>query len=141
MNRRFKGLAIALVAGGLAAAILVTTGREEPMPPEMGSRANPVGLSDSVLAAAKGSYGKSCLPCHGESGSGDGPMAAMQSEPPPDLAHGNRLIRMSDGAIYWVISRGKKPSMPPFRSKLTEEEIWSLVHLMRRMSRTAPAQR
>ena len=107
------------------------------VPKEVATKKNPVASSDAVLAKAKNAYEENCLMCHGETGKGDGPMAGMLKEKPPDVSDAKIMSEMSDGEIFWIITKGVKP-MPPFESKLSEEDRWSLVHLMRSMSKTKP---
>jgi mono/diheme cytochrome c family protein len=107
------------------------------VPPDVAGKKNPVASADSVLTKAKSIYEENCLMCHGETGKGDGPMAGMLKEKPSDLTDTKRLGEMSDGEIFWVVTKGVKP-MPPFETKLSEEERWSLVHLTRSLSKTKP---
>lgn len=96
---------------------------------------NPVPASDSVLGTAAEVYEDSCRQCHGATGRGDGPMSGMLKETPADLTNPEKLAARTDGEIYWVLTKGSDP-MPPFNEKLTNEERWGLVHLMRKMSNT-----
>lgn len=137
-TRLLRGAAVVLTIGGIALAILMSTGGDEKAPRNVAERPNPVPLSDGVMAEAAAAYRANCLACHGETGKGDGPSAAMQSHPPRDLTQGILLEKMMDGEIYWVISKGKKPVMPAFESKLTDEARWGLVHLMRTFPRPEP---
>lgn len=113
-------------------------GGKEGVPKEIAVKKNPIALSEGVLVKARKSYQDNCAQCHGGSGKGDGPMAGMLTEPPADLSNGRIMGRMTDGEIFWNITKGKAPVMPAFESKLTEEERWSLVHVLRELSKTEP---
>ncbi len=129
----FVAAVLVLAAGGLRCS-----GPEEPPPEGLVGRANPVALTESVLAKARSTYDQSCSECHGRTGRGDGATAGMLRDRPADLSDPSVLSALTDGQIYWVVTRGDKPAMPPFEGKLTEEERWGLVHLLRKMSDTPP---
>ncbi len=105
-------------------------------PPEYQSKRNPVPGSASVLAAARSNFEDHCIPCHGNEGRGDGPLAADLKTRPKDLTSAKELSLLKDGEIFWIITTGKDP-MPSFGQKLTDEERWGLVRLLRQMSKTA----
>ena len=139
MTRFLKGVAL-----GMAAALFLlnpkTYSRDEKVPKDVATKKNPVASSDAVLAKAKTAYEENCLMCHGETGKGDGPMASMLKEKPPDISDPKTLGELSDGEIFWMITKGDKAAgMPPFETKFSEEERWGLVHLMRSMSNTKPS--
>jgi mono/diheme cytochrome c family protein len=125
---------------GLAAALValnIQVFSHGDVPAEIATKKNPVASSDSVLAKAKSNYEENCLMCHGESGKGDGPMASMLKSRPSDLTDTKKLGEMSDGEIFWIITKGEQP-MPSFENKLSEEDRWGLVHMMRSLSKTKP---
>ncbi len=106
-------------------------------PGEVTTRRNPVSRSDAVLAKAKAIYTDNCTQCHGSGGRGDGPMSAMLTPKPADLTNSRLLGRLTDGEIFWIVTQGQNP-MPAFDSKLTDEDRWGLVHLLRALSGTKP---
>ncbi len=105
-------------------------------PPEYHAMKNPVHSTASVLAAAKSNFEDHCIPCHGNDGRGDGPLAADLKTRPKDLTSSKELSTLTDGEIFWLITTGKDP-MPSFAQKLTDEERWGLVNLVRQISKTA----
>jgi mono/diheme cytochrome c family protein len=107
------------------------------IPKEILSKKNPVTPSEATLARAKQNYEVSCLKCHGARGLGDGPMAGMLKEKPANLTDADDIGEMTDGEIYWTITKGHDP-MPAFESKIPENERWGLVHLIRSLSNTKP---
>jgi len=96
-------------------------------------RKNPLAVTDGNYHAAKPLYSEFCANCHGESGKGDGSDAMMYDPAPSDLTDSKHMDKLTDGEIYYQITQGKKP-MPSFRNKLTEEQRWQLVILVRSLS-------
>jgi mono/diheme cytochrome c family protein len=126
---------------GLALFALPETGLqalfgEEGVPKEILTKKNPITPSDGVLASARKHYADNCAQCHGNGGKGDGPMAGMLKEPPADLSDSRTMAKLTDGEIFWNATKGRPPVMPAFESKLTDEERWGLVHVLRELSRT-----
>jgi mono/diheme cytochrome c family protein len=86
---------------------------------------------------AKQLYEKSCNNCHGPSGKGDGPASKMLKPPPADL--GTVLKGKADTDIAKIIKEGgkgvgKSPLMPAFGAKLSDDQINSLVQLVKGFS-------
>ena len=96
-------------------------------------RKNPLALSQANYNAAKPMFSEYCANCHGDSGKGDGSDAMMYDPAPSDLTDAAHMNKLSDGEIYYQITQGRKP-MPSFRNKLTEEQRWQLVILVRSFS-------
>ena len=136
MRKVAKGMILSL-AVGLAGLGVELFSHDESVPKDILTKKNPVASSDAVLTKAKSNYEENCLMCHGEAGKGDGPMAGMLKERPPDLTDTKMMAEMTDGQIFWQITKGVKP-MPSFENKISEEERWGLVHLMRSLSKTKP---
>jgi len=112
-------------------------GLEDKIPDNVLIRKNPVALSDSLLAKARDNFADNCLPCHGAEGKGDGPLATSLATRPKDLTNARELAEMTDGEIFWTITKGRRP-MPAFDQKLMDDERWGLVHLVRGISHTRP---
>jgi len=94
------------------------------------ARKNPLAFSEANLAAAKQVYSAKCANCHGDTGKGDGSDAMMYDPSPADLTDASKINKRTDGEIYYQITEGRKP-MPSFKTKLTEEQRWQLVLLVR----------
>jgi|RhiMetdeSRZDD1v2_1073273.scaffolds.fasta_scaffold1338345_2 mono/diheme cytochrome c family protein len=132
-----KRAALGFLLTTLALVNFQAFSQDDKAPKDIQTKKNPVASSDEVLAKAKAAYEENCLMCHGEAGKGDGPMAGMLKEKPADISDAKILSEITDGEIFWLITKGKKP-MPPFETKLSEEDRWGLVNLMRAMSKTKP---
>ena len=59
---------------------------------------------------------------------------------PSDLTDAARMNKVTDGEIFFQISEGRKP-MPSFKKKLTEEQRWQLVLLVRSFANAAASAR
>jgi cytochrome c oxidase cbb3-type subunit 3 len=86
---------------------------------------------------AKAMYEKSCNTCHGPGGKGDGPAGKMLKPPPADL--GTVLKGKADADVAKVIKEGgkavgKSALMPAFGTKLSDDQINSLVQLVKGFS-------
>ena len=137
MMRTARSMAVGFLLTALALVNFQAFSQDDKAPKDIQTKKNPVASSDAVLAKAKTVYEENCLMCHGEAGKGDGPMASMLKEKPTDVSDAKIIGEATDGEIFWFITKGRKP-MPPFETKLSEEERWSLVHLMRSLSKTKP---
>ena len=137
MRRFGRAITIVFAAAALLVFSLQLFSHDVNAPKDVVSKKNPVASSDAVTTKAKSNYEEQCLMCHGETGKGDGPMAAMLKEKPSDLTDTKKMGEMTDGEIFWILTKGVKP-MPPFEAKMSEEERWGMVHLMRSLSKTKP---
>ena len=93
-------------------------------------RTNPLSATDTNLNAAKPVYNEYCANCHGDTGKGDGSDAMMYDPAPSNLTERQHMNHLTDGEIFYQITQGRKP-MPSFRKKLTEDQRWQLVILVR----------
>ena len=94
-----------------------------------------------------------CVVCHGQAGTGDGPLrghleriAGAQALVPADLT-GAGTVAATDADLVTFIGGGGRignalrqagqvanaPTMPVFNKLLTEEELWSLVRYLREL--------
>jgi mono/diheme cytochrome c family protein len=100
--------------------------------PKAAAVKNPVKADATSIAAGQKVYAKSCAPCHGDTGKGDGKMAAELNPKPSDLTDAEWKHGSADGEIYLVIHDGaKNTGMKPFASKITEHQIWDVVNYLR----------
>ena len=106
------------------------------VPEEYKSLKNPLPASPSNLHAAREIYCDQCVQCHGERGQGDGPQAKSNYPLPADLTAPKLLRNVTDGEIFYQISQGRRP-MPAFKNRLTPDQRWQLVLLVRSFSQPA----
>jgi mono/diheme cytochrome c family protein len=104
-----------------------------PVPAEFKSKANPVKSSASAIADGKESYAAKCESCHGKKGLGDGPKAKTLDTPSGDFTTAS-FQAQSDGELFWKTKTGRE-DMPSYKSKLSDEEIWSTVYYIRTLKK------
>lgn len=97
---------------------------------EGGRLASPVKGTESELLRGKELYGIFCVPCHGESGAGDGLVGKKYVPAPANLRAGSRAARRTDGEIFVIVSDGLG-GMPAFRADLSPGDRWRTIAHMR----------
>lgn len=102
------------------------------VPPDANNLKNPVPMNSATIAAARELYVGNCQKCHGVNGDGKVPPGAtyFYSTKPTDFTNARRVDAMSDGEIFWKMTNGRKP-MPGFKNRLSDEQRWELVNLIR----------
>ena len=103
------------------------------VPEEARHRENPQQATEESLAAGRVLFEKQCQACHGPQGAGDGPIAGMLDKKPPAINDAQDMGQMTDGELYWKISKGNPP-MPGIEKKTSEEERWHVVNYVRSLS-------
>jgi copper resistance protein D len=79
-------------------------------------------------------YREHCATCHGEEGYGDGPAAAGLRPHPADLT-AQHTADHTAGDIFWWLTYGKPgTAMPGYHERLSEEERWDLINVVRMLS-------
>jgi mono/diheme cytochrome c family protein len=131
-GRRARLFLLVCVLGLIVLSIGLAAFHKTPwvVPPNEKARKNPLRPSEADLAKAREIYGNKCSDCHGDKGKGDGSEAMMYDPAPSDLTDAAKIDKLTDGEIYYQITEGRKP-MPSFRKKLTDEQRWQLVLLVR----------
>jgi mono/diheme cytochrome c family protein len=88
-------------------------------------------LANAADAAKKGKtlYAGNCAKCHGPEGKGDGP----DSDHAADLTDEFRTELNPEGVLYYKIWNGHANDMPAFKSKLTKDDVWSLVAYLKEL--------
>ena len=123
----FASLLAIIVA---AVAYSIYESQDWPVPEAAKQVKNPMQSSAEVLASARAVYLDKCANCHGDTGKGDGPEAANYYPHPATLADPSRMEGKSDGELFYRISNGRRP-MPAFKKRLSDEQRWELVLLIR----------
>ncbi|HEU5459486.1 MAG TPA: cytochrome c [Pyrinomonadaceae bacterium] len=72
-----------------------------------------------------------CIFCHGETGSGNTENLPRLRRKPADLTSKERMTAMTDGEVFWKISKGITGIMPAGEKRMSEEERWHVVNYVR----------
>ena len=102
---------------------------------------NQVKVTPVSIAAGKKIYDAQCASCHGETGKGDGKMAAniTTGPKPPDLSDASWKHGPSDGEIFTLIRDGSKGTgMRAFASRMKTDDIWNVVNYLRTLGPNPP---
>ena len=131
-SRARKTLFVVLLALILVAIAYTYFQENKPwvIPEEAKARKNPLQPSQAALKSAKALYGENCANCHGDIGKGDGSEALRYDPKPADFTDAQHMNIVTDGALFYQISQGRKP-MPAFKRRMTEDQRWQLVLLVR----------
>ena len=83
-----------------------------------------------------------CVHCHGWSGKGDGPTAAMLDPRPRNQTNGKYMNHISNLEIFTVIkgggaARNLSEAMPPWGNVLQDQDIWNIVAFLRAIAKPA----
>lgn len=127
-------------SGEQAAASLATRSErhkafiENGVPPEYRNARNPYSDAEKLIPEGRALYTVHCIACHGFKGFGDGD-ALMDLRPTRMfLAYMIESPDLVDEYLMWTIAGGGAEfdsSMPPYKDRLTEQEIWKIVVYMR----------
>jgi len=99
------------------------------MPASVAADRNPyAGQADAVRAGLV-VYTRNCGSCHGRSGVGNGNV--------PPLA-GTHVQSVSDGAIFWYITRGDKENGMPSWARLPEQQRWQVIAYVKMLRKRQP---
>ncbi len=101
---------------------------------EAAKQVNPVKPTASSIASGKKSYGTDCAMCHGKEGAGDGDLGGDMHLKLRDFREPASLKDMTDGEIYWVITKGKG-QMSGEEGRMKPEQIWDLVNYIRSLGK------
>ncbi len=99
---------------------------------------NPVTSTTDTLQEAKSLYENRCSKCHGTRGDGNGSATKDLDVKPRNYTDKALMERIPDGQLFWIICYGSDPDtteMKGYKKKLSEEQMWSLVHYIRSFAR------
>ncbi len=116
-----------------AGAVPVTGGRPTFTFEQAAALSNPVPRTPQTQERARQLFAVNCAICHGPDGRGQSVVAQHFVQagfvPPADLAS-PRVRQRTDGQLYWIVAHGLG-NMPPFQDLLTDEQLWTVVYLIR----------
>ena len=95
---------------------------------------NPLNPSADLVKKGKSTFQSNCQKCHGPEGKGDGPDSDPK-EPAADLTDDFRTPLNPDGVLYYKVWNGHPPQMPAFKSKLSKDEVWTVVEYIKTLGK------
>lgn len=105
------------------------------LPDDADRTKNPVQATAESIAKGKELFLErtkgNCVFCHGETGSGNEANLARLRRKPADISNKERMTSMTDGEIFWKVSKGITGIMPDGERRMTEEERWHVVNYVR----------
>ena len=96
---------------------------------------NPLSPTKKIVALGRQLYVEHCVSCHGAFGLGDGDLAGDLDVRPTNISYVQLTATSVEGFVYWSIHDGGEPiksPMPAYKDVLTPDEIWSVIHFMRK---------
>lgn len=111
-------------------------------PDEFADLSNPLGADHEAIEAGEAIFQVNCATCHGPEGKGDGPGAEGLDPKPADLTDGTMMGDLSDGYLFWRVSKGGAiepftSAMPAWENVLTEEQRWQAISYIRSLTAAA----
>jgi mono/diheme cytochrome c family protein len=114
------------------------------LPPDADKTKNPVASSDESIAKGSELYMEktkgNCVFCHGDTGSGNEANLPRLRRKPADLTNKERMAAMTDGELFWKISKGINGIMPAGEKRMSEEERWNVVNFIKTLPAKAAKQ-
>lgn len=103
-------------------------------PPAADELVNPLTDQKQALKQGEKLYTAECVVCHGKYGNAETDIAKNLQQKPKNFTQED-FMKQSDGAIFWKLSEGRG-LMQPFKTMLTDDEIWSVVVYVKTLAAT-----
>ena len=106
------------------------------LPEDADKTKNPVAASAESIAKGKELYlareKGNCIFCHGETGAGNEASLPRLRRRPADLTNKERMSSMTDGEMFWKITKGINGIMPAGEKKMPDaEDRWHVVNYIK----------
>jgi len=110
------------------------------LPEDADKTKNPVAATAESIEKGKALYldrnKGNCIFCHGETGAGNEANLPNLRRKPADLTNKERMTAMTDGEVFWKITKGINGIMPAGERKMPEaEERWHVVNYVRTLAK------
>lgn len=116
------------------AAVMAGDFKTPVAPQEVLKMPNPIPPTAEIVKEAPSVYESKCSKCHGEKGDGRGSATKGLDVKPRNYTNKSVMEKIPDGQLFWIIANGSDPEateMGPYKKKLSEEQMWALVHYIR----------
>ena len=106
------------------------------LPADADKTKNPVAATAESIEKGKTLYFEktkgNCVFCHGDTGSGNTENLPKLRRKPADLTNKERMAAMTDGELFWKITKGIQGIMPAGERRMQDaEERWHVVNYIR----------
>lgn len=105
------------------------------LPEDADKTKNPIASSAESIEKGKALYLErmkgNCVFCHGETGAGNEANFPRLRRKPADLTNKERMDKMTDGELFWKITKGINGIMPAGEKRMNDEERWHVVNYIR----------
>ena len=111
------------------------------LPEDADKTKNPTTVTPESIAKGKELYMErtkgNCVFCHGDTGAGNEATIASGKlrRKPADLTNKERQAAMTDGEVFWKITKGIQGIMPAGEKRMSEEERWHVVNYVRTLAK------
>jgi mono/diheme cytochrome c family protein len=109
------------------------------LPEDADKTKNPTTATPESVAKGKELYMErtkgNCVFCHGDTGTGNEANLAKLRRKPADLTNKERMTAMTDGEVFWKVSKGIQGIMPAGEKRMSEEERWHVVNYVRTLAK------
>lgn len=109
------------------------------LPEDADKTKNPTTVTPESIAKGKELYMErtkgNCVFCHGETGAGNEASLPRLRRKPADISNKERMTAMTDGEVFWKISKGIQGIMPAGERRMSEEERWHVVNYVRTLAK------
>ena len=109
-------------------------------PEEFLALKNPLPLNDKNLKSGEFIYqlrGQpiACKTCHGEKGDGRAESGYSFDIAPRNFTCAETMKALPDGQLFWIIRNGSPHTRMYAFPSLTDDQVWQLIHYIRRFSK------
>lgn len=110
------------------------------LPADADKTKNSVAATEESIAKGKELYldrnKGNCIFCHGETGAGNEANFPRLRRKPANLTNKERMTAMTDGELFWKITKGINGIMPAGERKMPQdEERWHVVNYIRTLAK------
>jgi len=110
------------------------------LPEDADKTKNPTTATPESIAKGKELYMErskgNCVFCHGDTGTGNEANIPKLRRKPANLSNKERMTAMTDGEVFWKISKGIQGIMPAGEKRMSEEERWHVVNYVRTLAKS-----